>query len=108
MMETLANSIPPLEEQCPLEKTERDPNYNGRWALKVFNNESASYDDIINVLIDVTGCLPQEAFIKTWEIDTYGHALVDFGSYESMAARASVIEDIADTDIVPEWIENED
>lgn len=107
LMESLSKALPPLEnEECPLNKTERNPNYTGRWALKVFNNEKASYDDIINILIEATQCTPEEAFTETWEIDQFGHAFVAFGSYEDLEKRAEIIEEFADTDIVPEWVED--
>ena len=108
MMEALAKALPSLQdEECPLQKTVKDQNYQGRWALKVFNNERASYDDIINILIEATGCQPEEAFAETWEIDEFGHTLVDFGAYEDLERKARIIESLADTDIIPEWVETE-
>jgi ATP-dependent Clp protease adaptor protein ClpS len=75
-----------------------------RWKVVIFNNDTNSFDDVIGILIQATGCDLQEAMIETWEADTYGHADVHFANQDECRGAAKVISSIGvKTEVCPEW-----
>ena len=76
----------------------------GRWMVVIHNNESNSFEQVIDVLIRATGCDVQEAYIETWEAHTYGKAPVHFAGREECDAAATLIGSIGvKTEVRPEW-----
>lgn len=76
----------------------------GRWMVVIYNNESNSFEQVIDVLIRATGCDVQEAYIETWEAHTYGKAPVHFAAREECDAAAALIGSIGvKTEVRPEW-----
>lgn len=80
----------------------------GRWAVVIFNNDTNSVDEVVEVLMRATGCDVQEAEIETWEAHTFGRAMVHFGSQSDCQAAAVVISAIGvKTEVIPEWNDSE-
>jgi ATP-dependent Clp protease adapter protein ClpS len=64
------------------------------WIVVVYNNEHNTYDEVINILIQATGCDQQEAEIETWEVDHLGKSVVHHGEQEECERAASIIRTI--------------
>lgn len=76
----------------------------GRWMTVIFNNESNSADEVVDVLVRATGCDEEEAFIEMWEAHTYGKAPVHFSSKEECERVAGIVASIGvKTEVAPEW-----
>ena len=88
-----------------LEPIEVDSTGSNRFALKVFNNETANWQQIISVLMLATKCTQDEAYAETWEIDKFGSALVHFGTKEVLEPMVPIIGRYAVSEIVPEFLE---
>lgn len=70
----------------------------------MFNNDTNTFDQVIDVLIKATGCDIQEAEIEVWEAHTYGKAPVHFSSRSACEEAARVISGIGvKTEVAPEW-----
>lgn len=79
---------------------------SGRWMVVIFNNETNSMDEVIEVLVMATGCDIQEAYIEMWEAHTYGKAPVHFSSREDCDRAAEIISLIGvKTEVTLEWPE---
>jgi ATP-dependent Clp protease adapter protein ClpS len=75
-----------------------------RWMVSIFNNETNSMIEVIQILIVATGCTFEEAEIETWEADTYGKARVHFGEKTDCERIAKLIASIGvETTVTPEW-----
>lgn len=85
-----------------LDDIELDVN-SGRKALRVYNNEVATWLQITSVLMETTGCDEQEAYTETWEIHNFGHTLVHFGSESELEPMAIKISKYAVCEIVDEF-----
>lgn len=72
----------------------------------IFNNETNTVDEVIEVLILATGCTIEEAAIETWEAHTYGQAAVHFDTEPTCHDVARLIGSIGvRTEVQPEWAE---
>jgi ATP-dependent Clp protease adapter protein ClpS len=70
----------------------------------IFNNDTNSIDQVIEILMRATGCDAQEAYIETWEAHTYGKAPVHFSSRDECEQAAAIISSIGvATEVAPEW-----
>ena len=79
---------------------------NGRWMVVIFNNDTNSVDEVIDVLMRATGCDSEEAIIETWEAHHYGKAPVHCANQSDCHEIASVISNIGvKTEVAPEWAE---
>ena len=76
----------------------------GRYATIIFNNDSNSFEDVIEILMIATACTFEEARIETWEAHTYGQASVHFASEAECLRVASMISSIGvRTEVRKEW-----
>ena len=76
----------------------------GRWMVVIYNNDYNSVEEVIDVLVQATGCNVQEAEIETWEAHTYGKAPVHFSTKAECENAAAVISRIGvKTEVAPEW-----
>ena len=76
----------------------------GRWMTVIFNNETNSMDEVVDVLMRATSCGEEEAAIETWEAHVYGKAPVHFASKEECERAAGIIQTIGvKTEVAPEW-----
>lgn len=66
----------------------------GSTGVLVYNNETNTYEEVINILIEATGCNAEEAYIETWEIDHYGKAIVHYASKQECEKVATTISSI--------------
>lgn len=75
-----------------------------RWMITIFNNEHNSFDEVINVLMQATGCDAQEAYIEAWEAHHYGKAPVHFGYQAECKKAAELITKVGiETLVTKEW-----
>ncbi len=76
----------------------------GRWMTVIFDNDTNSMDEVVEVLMRATGCDEEEAAIEMWEAHTYGKAPVHFASREECERVANTIGTIGvKTEVAPEW-----
>jgi len=70
----------------------------------IFNNDYTPIDDVIRVLMEATGCTPEEAYMETWEAHHYGQAPVHFAGEAACLAVAAIIDRIGvKTAVMKEW-----
>jgi len=77
---------------------------SGRWMVVIFNNDTNSMDEVIDILIKATHCDIEEAMIEMWEAHTFGKAPVHFSSRSTCEEIALVIRTVGiKTEVCPEW-----
>jgi ATP-dependent Clp protease adapter protein ClpS len=77
---------------------------SGRWMVLIYNNESNSMDEVVDILMRATGCDAEEAFIEMWEAHTYGKASVHFAAKQECDDVAAVIATVGiKTEVTREW-----
>jgi len=80
--------------------------YRGRYMTVIFNNETNTFEEVMETIMYATACSIEEAYCETWEAHTFGSAAVHFGSQEVCSAVASIISQIGvKTEVRPEWDE---
>lgn len=98
--------MPDRASQSPLlepESTQQEAS-SQRWTVIIFNNELTSFEDVVEILIRSTDCDAQEAFMETWEANTFGKANVHFAEKERCQFVAEMIESIGvETQVKKEW-----
>lgn len=81
-----------------------NPLIDGRWMVLIYDNDTNSVDEVVEVLMLATGCDEQEAFIEMWEAHTFGKASVHFASRTECGEVAEVISAIGvRTEVTREW-----
>jgi ATP-dependent Clp protease adaptor protein ClpS len=76
----------------------------GRWQVLIFNNETNTWQEVVEVLMQATGCDTDEAVMETWEAHTYGKAPVHFAAKTECNEIARIISIIGvQTSVCPEW-----
>lgn len=76
----------------------------GRWMAVIYNNETSTFDDVIEALQLATDCDLEEAQIETWEAHTYGRAAVHFDSRTTCQGVAAILTSFGiRTEVEPEW-----
>ena len=70
---------------------EEQQSSKGDWVVRVFNNDSNTYDEVIEILMAATGCDAQEAYMEAWEIDHLGSSVVHFGAQKECKDAAGII-----------------
>jgi len=76
----------------------------GRWMVVIFNNETNSMDEVVEVLMEATGCDVEEAAIEMWEAHHFGKAPVHFAAKSECEAAAAIIASVGvKTEVSPEW-----
>jgi len=61
------------------------------WVVEVFNNETNTYDEVMEILMRATGCDLHEAYIETWEIDHLGKSVVHHAGQRECERVAGII-----------------
>ena len=75
-----------------------------RWMVVIFNNDATSMDEVVNILMEATGCDVHEAYIEMWEAHTFGRAPVHFASEQECEQVATVIQTVGVvTEVCLEW-----
>lgn len=75
-----------------------------RWVVVIFNNETNTVDEVIDILMRATGCDEEEASIEMWEAHHLGKAYVHFAGRPECEDIAAEIASIGvRTEVAPEW-----
>lgn len=70
----------------------------------IYNNETNSMDEVVEILMVATGCDEEEAMIEMWEAHTFGKAPVHFSSRVVCDEIAKTISSVGiKTEVCPEW-----
>lgn len=77
-----------------LPKFEESTGKQGDWVVVVYNNDTNTWEEVIEILMRATGCTEDEAEIETWEIDNLGKSVVHHGVEMECEAVAAVIRQI--------------
>lgn len=64
------------------------------WIVIVYNNDYNTPEEVIQILIQATGCPLDEAEIETWEVDHLGKSVVHHGQEDECQRAAAVIRTI--------------
>jgi len=76
----------------------------GRWMVVIYNNDTNSMDEVIEVLMLATRCEYDEAIIEMWEAHTFGKAAVHFASKSECEDAALIISSVGvKTEVAKEW-----
>lgn len=81
----------PGTTEAPERSAEGQTQYDRNWVVDVFNNDTNTYDEVIEVLMRATQCTLHEAYIEAWEIDHLGHSVVHHASEKECRRVAKVI-----------------
>ena len=77
---------------------------SGRWMVIIFNNDTNTTDEVVDILMVATKCDEEEAAIEMWEAHTFGKAPVHFASKEECEEAARIISSIGvSTEVAREW-----
>lgn len=80
------------------------PTKTGSWMVVIFNNETNTFEEVIEILMRATGCSAEEAYMETWETHHYGKASVHFSKRDECEVIAAMIGTIGIRTLVqPEW-----
>ncbi len=75
-----------------------------RYMTLIYNNDYNTFDEVIQAIMQATGCSFQEAYIETWEAHTFGKAPIHFASQEECLRVARVVSKIGvKTEVCKEW-----
>lgn len=70
----------------------------------IFNNPYNTFEEVIQVIMDATGCPFEEAYCETWEAHTFGKAAIHFDTQQACCAVATIVSRIGvQTEVRPEW-----
>lgn len=76
----------------------------GRWMVVIFNNETNSMEEVVDILMVATGCNEEEAKIEMWEAHTFGKAPVHFATKDECDEAALIISSIGiKVEVAREW-----
>jgi ATP-dependent Clp protease adapter protein ClpS len=77
---------------------------SGRWMVVMYNNDTNTMEEVIEVLMRSTGCSTDEAYIEMWEAHTFGRANVHFAKLDECEIVAAMISSIGvRTEVRREW-----
>lgn len=75
-----------------LERTDDGQTRGGHgWIVTVYDNDKNTMEQVIEVLMDATGCDLDEAEMETWEVHFLGRSTVHHGGREECGRAAEVI-----------------
>ena len=60
----------------------------------VYDNDTNTYEQVVSILQQATGCTAEEAYIEAWEIDHLGKSVVHHGSRQECERAAGIIRQI--------------
>jgi len=90
MLVTTTMAAPGIVER-PLLDDHTDTGNAGEWIVTVYNNEVNTWDQVVGILMEATGCDEEEADMETWEIDRLGASVVHHASQEECEVAAKII-----------------
>jgi len=64
---------------------------SGEHVVIVYDNDYNTFDEVISILMQATGCSVQEASMETWEIHHLGKSVVHHGSRAECERAARII-----------------
>lgn len=67
------------------------PQEGAGWIVTVFNNETNTWEEVVDILRKATHCTFEEAWNETWEIDHLGMSVVHQGDEAECRRAAAVI-----------------
>ena len=71
-----------------------DVESGGEWGVTVWDNDHNTFDEVIRILQQATGCPLEEAEMETWEVHHLGRSLVHHGARPECERVAAVIRTI--------------
>lgn len=78
----------------------------GRWMVLVYDNDTTPFEDVVSIIMRATGCSANEAFIETWEAQSFGKAPCHFAERTECEVVAAMISSIGvRTQVRREWEE---
>lgn len=94
----------PTVEQLAPEVLDGSPGYDGRYMTVIFNNDYNSFGEVVESIVEATGCEFSEAYMETWEAHHYGKASIHFDTQVACCAVAAIVSRIGvKTEVRPEW-----
>jgi ATP-dependent Clp protease adaptor protein ClpS len=79
----------------PEQKDRLDERVGGSgWIVIVYDNDKNTWDEVVMILQQATGCTQSEAEIETWEVDNLGKSVVHHGGKEECNRAAGIIRTI--------------
>ena len=66
----------------------------GEWLVVVFDNDHNTFDEVIGILQQATGCSLEEARMETWEVHHLGRSIVHHADRPECERVAAVIRTI--------------
>ena len=66
----------------------------GEWMVIVFDNDHNTFDQVISILQQATGCSLEEAQIETWEVHHLGRSIVHHADRAESERVAGIIRTI--------------
>jgi ATP-dependent Clp protease adaptor protein ClpS len=66
----------------------------GDWIVVVFDNPVNTFDQVIGILQQATGCSLEEAEMETWEVHHLGRSVVHYGDHPECDRAAAIISTI--------------
>jgi ATP-dependent Clp protease adapter protein ClpS len=77
---------------------------NGGWMVVIFNNDTTTMDEVVQILMEATHCDVEEAAIEMWEAHTFGKAAVHYAGKEECERAAAIIQTVGiETEVKKEW-----
>ena len=74
------------------------------WMVVIYNNDTTSVDDVVEILMRATQCDQDEAFIEMWEAHNFGKASVHFAGRSVCDDVASIIQTVGvKAEVMKEW-----
>ncbi len=61
------------------------------WIVIVFDNDANTFAEVIDILIEATGCTMEEASLETWEVHHLGRSVVHHGDQPECERVAAII-----------------
>lgn len=90
VLEPMQMAMPGVIERPMLEREELPAAGHG-WIVVVYDNDTNTYDEVIEILMVATKCSLQEAEIEAWEIDNLGKSVVHHGIEDECRTASEII-----------------
>jgi ATP-dependent Clp protease adapter protein ClpS len=89
-----AASLPGIEENPLASLNEYFKSTDDGYMVVVYDNDTNTYDQVIGILMNATGCTLEEAHLETWEIHHLGKSVVHHGTFAECNRAAGIIRQI--------------
>ena len=67
---------------------------DGNWMVIVFNNDTNTFEEVVDILQKATSCTAAEAEMETWEVHHLGRSIVHHAERPECERVATVIRSI--------------